>query len=260
MAPQASFAGGRRAPRSAIGQLWSMWSALPGSVRRFAADFAAVFMQEGSRVPARLAWTAVALAVAGIFVIAAWLLACVAVASWLISGHGWQRETALFLVAAVNLLLAVVAIVTAYRWLKAPFFPVTSYELQRLRSAERTAPPAEAHSFGEGTALADSGPEARALMQSETELQSRISQVKRVTPQLLTTPSVIAAALGVGVLLGWVTSKRKRPSVIVASQPPSVPMTRQLLTIGFGQLSSLALAAALREIQRRTGRHDRSAL
>lgn len=259
MAPQASFAGGRRAPRSAIGQLWSMWSALPGSVRRFASDFAAVFMQEGSRVPARLAWTAIALAVAGIFVIAGWLLACVAAASWLVSSHGWQREAALFLVALVNLLLAVVAIITAYRWLKPPFFPVTSYELHRLRSADRNAPPAEARSLDEGTALSDSGPKARALMQSETELQSRISQVKRVTPQLLTTPSVIAAVLGIGVLLGWVTSKRKRQSTLVTAQAPGVPMTRQLLNIGLGQLSSLAFAAALREIQRRTG-HDRSAL
>jgi hypothetical protein len=96
-------------------------------------------------------------------------------------------------------------------------------------------------------------------MQSKTELQSRISQVKRVTPQLLTTPSVIAATLGVGVLLGWVTSKRKQQNTIVAAQAPGVPMTRQLVSIAFGQLSSLALAAALREIQRRTG-HDRSTL
>jgi len=261
MAPQALFASVRRAPRSAIGQLWSMWSALPGSVRRFASDFAAVFMQESSKVPARLAWSAIAFAIAGIFVIAGWLLACVAAASWLVSNYAWQRETALFLIALVNLVLAVVAVVTAYRWLKPPFFPVTSYELQRLRSADRDAPPAAAHSLDEDRVLADSGPEARALMQSETELQSRISQVRRATPQLLTTPSVIAATVGVGMLLGWVTSKRKQQSRVVASQASSVPMGRQLLSIGFGQLSSLALAAAMREIQRRTARHDdRSAL
>jgi hypothetical protein len=236
-----------------------MWSALPGSVRRFVSDFAAVFVQEGSRVPARLAWSTCALAVAGIFAIAGWLLACVAAASWLVNSHDWQREAALFLVALVNLVLAVVAILTAYRWLKPPFFPVTSYELRRLRSVDRNAPPAEARSLDESSALSDSGPKARALMQSEAELQSRISQVKRVTPQLLTTPSVIAATLGVGVLLGWVTSRRKQQNMIVAAQAPGVPMTRQLVNIAFGQLSSLALAAALREIQRRTG-HDRSTL
>jgi hypothetical protein len=236
-----------------------MWSALPGSVRRFVSDFAAVFVQEGSRVPARLAWSACALAVAGIFAIAGWLLACVAAASWLVDSHDWQREAALLLVALVNLVLAVVAILTAYRWLKPPFFPVTSYELHRLRSTDRNAPRAHARSLDESSALSDSGPKARALMQSETELQSRISQVKRVTPQLLTTPSVIAATLGVGVLLGWVTSKRKQQNTIVAAQAPGVPMTRQLVNIAFGQLSSLALAAALREIQHRTG-HDRSAL
>ena len=233
-----------------------MWRALPGSARRFVADFAAVFMQEGRKVPARLAWSAAALAIAGILVTAGWLLLCGAVASWLTNAHGWQRETVLFVLALANLLLAAIAILTAYRWLKPPFFPVTSHELHRLRSFERNAPATPA--LDDDAALSDAGPQARALMQSETELQSRLSQVKRATPQLLTTPSVIAATAGIGVLLGFVTSKRRPQGTLGTAQATRVPMTRQLVNIAFGQLSSLALAAALREIQRRSG-HDRSA-
>jgi hypothetical protein len=94
-------------------------------------------------------------------------------------------------------------------------------------------------------------------MQSESELQARISEVKRTTPQLLTTPSVIGATAGVGMLLGFVTSnKRKRRAASAPAYAANVPFSRQLLNVALGQLSSLALAVALRELQRRTG-HDR---
>jgi MFS family permease len=247
--------GERRAQRPAIAQLLSMWRALPGSVRRFASDFAAVFVQEGRRVSARVTWAALALAVAGILVLAGWLLVCAATVSWAVSAHGWPWERALYLAALLNLLLAVISIVAANRWLKSPFFPVTSYELHRLRSADGHAPPAWKSSF-EGSPISNAGPKERALMRSEAELQARILQVKRVTPQLLTTPSVVAATAGAGLLLGLVTSKRKRQTTVIAGPAANVPATKQLVNVAFGQLSSLALAVALRELQRRAG-HDR---
>jgi MFS family permease len=247
--------GERRAQRPAIAQLLSMWRALPGSVRRFASDFAAVFVQEGRRVSARVTWAALALAVAGILVLAGWLLVCAATVSWAVSAHGWPWERALYLAALLNLLLAVISIVAANRWLKSPFFPVTAYELHRLRSADGHAPP-ERKSFFEGSPMiSNAGPREQALMRSEAELQARILQVKRATPQLLTAPSVIAATAGAGMLLGLVTSKRKRQTTTVSVGPATnVPTTKQLLNVAFGQLSSLALAVALRELQRRAGR------
>jgi hypothetical protein len=232
-----------------------MWAALPGSVRRFASDFASVVAEEGRHVPARLAWTSGALAFAGMLLLAGWLLLCVATASWVAAEYGWQRETALYVVALLNLLLAVICIVAAYRWLKPPFFPVTSYELERLRTINTPRDPAR--SGGNSASLSDVGPKERALMQSESELQARISEVKRTTPQLLTTPSVIGATAGVGMLLGFVTSnKRKRQAASAPAYAANVPFSRQLLNVALGQLSSLALAVALRELQRRTG-HDR---
>jgi hypothetical protein len=231
-----------------------MWAALPGSVRRFASDFASVVAEESRHVPARLAWTSGALVFAGMLLLTGWLLLCVATVSWLAAEYGWQRETALYMVAVLNLLLAVICIVAAYRWLKAPFFPVTSYELGRLRTINTSRDPAR--SSENSASLSDVGPKERALMQSEADLQARISEVKR-TRQLLTTPSVIGATAGVGMLLGFVTSnRRKRQLASAPAHAANVPVSRQLLSVALAQLSSLALAAALRELQRRTG-HDR---
>jgi MFS family permease len=255
--PASLTPGDRRAQRPAIAQLLSMWRALPGSVRRFASDFAAVFVQEGRQVSARMAWAALALAVAGILVLAGWLLVCAATVSWAVSAHGWPWERALYLAALLNLLLAVISIVAANRWLKSPLFPVTSYELRRLRSTDSHAPLAEAATSQNRPPTSSEDPKERALMRSEAELQARILQVKRATPQLLTAPSVIAATAGAGMLLGLVTSKRKRQTTTVSAGPAAnVPATKQLVNVAFGQLSSLALAVALRELQRRAG-HDR---
>ena len=235
-----------------------MWGALPGSMRRFASDFASVVAEEGRHVPARLAWTSGALAFAGMLLLTGWLLLCVATASWMAVEYGWQRETALYVVALLNLFLAAIFIVAAYRWLKPPFFPVTSYEIQRLRTAD--TPFDTARSVGNSPPVSDVGPKERALMQSESELQARISEVRRTTPQLLTAPSVIGATAGVGMLLGLVTSnKRKRQAASVPGYAANVSVSRQLLNVALGQLSSLALAVALRELQRRAD-HDRQRL
>lgn len=249
-------AGTRRVHRTALGQLLALWGALPRTIRRFATDFGAVFAEEGREVPARLAWIAIALVIAGILIIAGWLLLCVATASWLVAAQGWRWEMALYLIALANVLLALIAIIVAYRSLKSPLFPFTSYELHRLRSSDdpqledpRAGVPAEAPA-----ALAHAGPRERALMRSEAELEARLSEVRRVTPQLIATPSVIAAAAGVGLVAGYLT-KRKSRETAATYQAQGVPLGRQLLNVAFGQLSSVAVAAALREIQRRAG-HD----
>jgi hypothetical protein len=241
--------------RPAIAQLVSMWGALPGSIRRFASDLASVVAEEGRHVPARLAWTSGALAFAGMLLLTGWLLLCVATASWIAAEYGWQRETALYMVALLNLFLGIIFVVAAYRWLKPPFFPVTAYEIQRLRTAD--TPLDTARAVGNSPPVSGIGPKERALMQSEAELQARISEVRRTTPQLLTAPSVIGATAGVGMLLGLVTSnKRKRQATSVPAYAANVPVSRQLLNVALVQLSSLALAVALRELQRRAG-HDR---
>lgn len=237
-----------RKGRSALGQLLAMWGALPRVVRRFASDFAAVFAEEGREVPHRLAWIAVPAAIGGVLIVAAWLLLCVATASWLAAAYDWRWEMALYLVALVNVALAMLAVLAAYRALKVPLFPFTTYELHRLRGAEgRGDGDAEA-----GPPLEGAGPKERALMRSEAELEARLSQVRHATPALLATPSVIAATAGVGLCLGLLTAKGKPRGRPV---PPAATVTlpRQLLNIAFGQLSSLAIAAAMREFQRRAG-------
>lgn len=249
-------AGAPRSHRTALGELLAIWGALPRTVRRYASDFAAVFAEEGREVPNRLAWIAIPAIIAGILIVAAWLLLCVATASWIAATYDWRWEMALYLVALVNVVLAVVALAAAYRSVRAPLFPFTTYEFQRLRRDGTTL-------SGEGASaeappLAAAGPRERALMRSEAELEARLSQVKQATPALLTTPSVIAATAGVGLVLGLVTAKRKPRTTVVAAQAAgSVPVTRQLLNVALSQLSSLAVAAALREFQRRAG-HGRS--
>lgn len=242
-----------RAPRShrtALGELLAIWGALPRTVRRYASDFAAVFAEEGREVPNRLAWIAIPATIAGILIVAAWLLLCVATASWIAATYDWRWEMALYLVALVNVALAVVALAAAYRSLKAPLFPFTTYEIQRLRgdgavlSGERTS--------AEPPHVADAGPRERALMRSEAELEARLCEVRQATPRLLTTPSVIAATAAVGLFLGLVTAKRKPRTTVVAAQGAAgVPVTRQLFNVALSQLSGLAVAAALREFQRR---------
>jgi hypothetical protein len=242
-----------RKGRSALGQLLAMWGALPRVVRRFAADFAAVFAEEGREIPHRLAWIAIPAAIGGVLVVAAWLLLCVATASWLAAAYGWRWEMALYLVALVNVALAILAAAAAFRALKAPLFPFTTYELHRLRGGDAGA---GEDALEAGPPLDDAGPKERALLRSEAELEARLSQVRQATPALLATPSVIAATAGLGLCVGLLTAKRKPRG---GSVPPSagVPLPRQLLNIAFGQLSSLAVAAAMREFQRRAG-HGRS--
>jgi MFS family permease len=238
-----------RKGRSALGRLLVMWGALPRVVRRFAADFAAVFAEEGREVPHRLAWIAIPAVIGGALLAAAWLLACVATASWLAATYGWRWEMALYLVALANVVLALIAVAAAYRALKAPLFPFTSYELHRLRSGDARAGDDVLEG---GPPLDHAGPKERALMRSEAELEARLSQVRQATPALLTTPSVIAATAGIGLCFGLLTAKRKA-RVRTGSPPAAVPLSRQLLNIAFGQLSSLAVAAAMREFQRRAG-------
>lgn len=240
-----------RKGRSALGQLLAMWGGLPRVVRRFAGDFAAVFAEEGREIPHRLAWIAIPAAIGGVLIVAAWLLLCVATASWLAAAYGWRWEMALYLVALVNVALAILAAAAAYRALKAPLFPFTTYELHRLRNGDPRANAPEA-----GPPLDHAGPKERALLRSEAELEARLSQVRQATPALLATPSVIAATAGIGMCLGLLTAKRK-PRGGNVPPPAGLPLPRQLLNIAFGQLSSFAVAAALREFQRRAG-HGRS--
>ena len=238
-----------RVDRTGLRQLIALWGVLPRTVRRFAGDFAAVFAEEGRELPARVAWTAVALVIAGILLVAGWLLLCVATASWLAAAHGWRWEMAAYLVALANVLLAVIALIVVYRSLKSPFFPFTSYGLHRLRSDKSGGARPD-----EGVPPLNPGPRERELMRSEAELETRLREARRATPELIATPSVIAAVAGVGFIVGYFT-KRKARSTIVAGEARQVPLARQLANIAFGQLSSLAVAAALRELQRRTG-HD----
>ncbi|MGQ0750739.1 MAG: hypothetical protein ACT4PS_09420 [Betaproteobacteria bacterium] len=238
-----------RRGRSALGQLVAMWGALPRVVRRFASDFAAVFAEEGREVPHRLAWIAIPAAIGGVLIVAAWLLLCVATASWLAAAYDWRWEMALYLVALVNVALAILAAVAAYRAVKAPLFPFTTYELHRLRSGDARA---GEDALEAGPPLDHAGPKERALMRSEAELEARLSQVRHATPALLATPSVIATTAGIGLCLGLLTAKR-RPRTGTLPPPAAAPLPRQLLNIAFGQLSSLAVAAAMREFQRRTG-------
>jgi MFS family permease len=241
-----------RSRRTALGQLLAMWGALPRTARRFAADFAAVFADEGREVPQRLAWIAIPAALGAVLIVAAWLLLCVATASWIAATYGWRWEMALYLVAVVNVLLALIAVIAAYRALKSPLFPFTTYEWHRLRSnGERYSE----KGIVDAPPLAHAGPKERALIRSEAELQARLAQVKQATPELLTTPSVVAATVAVGLILGFATAKRKPRGAVVAV-PAGISLTRQLLNVAIGQLSSLAAAAALREFQRRA-RHER---
>jgi len=254
MPSPASFSGApRRVHRTALGQLLALWGALPRAMRRFAGDFAAVFAEEGREVPRRLAWSAVASAIAGILVVSGWLLACAATASWMVTAYGWRWDMALYVVALANLAPAVIAILAAWHALKTPFFPYTSYELHRLRNNEGRSSPERAGSPAEAPApLADLGPRERALLRSEAELKARLSEVRRVTPRLIATPSVIAATAGAGWVAGYITTRRKSHRKSAAGEGPhNAPLTRQLVNIAFGQLSSLAIAAALREFQRR---------
>lgn len=238
-----------RKGRSALGRLLAMWGALPRVVRRFATDFAAVFVEEGREVPHRLARIAIPIAIGGVLVVAAWLLACVATASWLAAAYGWRWEVALYLVALANVAAALIAVAAAYRALKAPLFPFTTYELHRLRNGDVRA---GEHVLETAPPLDHAGPKERALMRSEAELEARLSQVRQATPALLTTPSVIATTAGIGLCLGLLTAKRKARGRAV-SPPAAVPLSRQLLNVALGQLSSLAMAAAMRELQRRAG-------
>jgi MFS family permease len=235
--------------RSALGRLLAMWGALPRAVRRFASDFAAVFVEEGREIPHRLAWIAIPVAIGGVLIAAAWLLACFATASWLAATYGWRWEMALYAVALANVVLALIAVVTAYRALKAPLFPFTTYELHRLRNGDARA---GEHVPEAVPSLDHAGPKERALVRSEAELEARLLQVRQATPALLTAPSVIAATAGIGLCLGLLTAKRKGRGRTVPA-PAAVPLSRQLLNIAFGQLSSLAVAAAMRELQRRAG-------
>lgn len=253
MSSPGSLHAGGRSRRTALGQLISMWAALPRSIRRFVADFAAVMAEEGRDIPGRLATTAIAVVIAAIVIVCGWLLLCVATAAWLVSAQAWRWEMALYLVAVVNLAIAVIAILATYRGLKSPFFPVTTYELQRLREANHE------HAADEPVpeAVANAGPRERALIRSEADLEARLAEVRRATPLLIATPSVIAATAGVGFALGYISANPRRSRGRTAQTQTRVPLTRQLLNIAFGQLSSLAVAAALREFQRRAG-DDRS--
>lgn len=246
-----------RSHRTALGQLLAMWGALPRSMRRFASDFSAVFAAESRELGTRLAWAAIPAGLAVILIIVAWLLFCVATASWIAATYEWRWEMALYLVTLVNIVLAVIAALLAFRSVKAPFFPFTTYEIHRLRSNGDPLDVTEEHALASAPPMDHAGPKERALMRSEAELEARISQVRNATPHLLTTPSVIATAAGVGLALGYLTGKRKTRQVVVARAGSAhVPLTKQLINVAFGQLSSLAVAAALREFQRRAG-HER---
>lgn len=247
-------AGRQRVRRTALGRLFALWAALPRAVRRYATDFAAVAADEGREIPGRLAAASIGFAVALVLVVAGWLLLCAGIAAWLVAAHAWPWEMALFLVAAANIVLAIIAALIAYRSLKTPFFPYTAYELERLRQGDLARPP-EAADAGILATLGDPSPRERALLRSEAELEARLTEVKRVTPQLITTPSVIAAVAGVGLVAGYLTSKGKSRARREAIHATHVPFTRQLLNIAFGQLSSLAVAVAMREVQRRTGHY-----
>lgn len=253
MGPGASEGAKSHAHRSAIAQLVAIWGALPRSFRRFASDFAAVAVQEGSEVPGRLARTTVSFAIAGIFIVTVWLLLCLAAVAWTVSAYGWEWQSALGLVALLNLLFAAIAAVAGYHWLKAPFFPITSYELHRLREFDSSAPPAGADAIRNRRPSFDVGPKEEALLQSEAELEAQISLAKRATPHLLTRPQVIASTAAVGLVLGLITSSGKRR--VYASDTAKRSMTTQLLTVALGQLSSLAVAAAMREFERRREQH-----
>src|SRR5688572_25760936 len=111
-----------------------MWGALPRTARRFASDFSAVFAAETRELGSRLAWAAIPAGLAIVLIVAAWLLLCVATASWIAATYGWRWEMALYLVALVNIVLAVVAAMLAFRSLKVPMFPFTTYEIHRLRN------------------------------------------------------------------------------------------------------------------------------
>lgn len=257
MSSPASLNAGARGRRTALGQLLSMWAALPRSIRRFVADFAAVMAEEGREVPGRLAATAVALVIAAIVIVCGWLLLCIATAAWLVSAQAWRWEMALYVIAVVNLAIAAIAILAAFRALKSPFFPVTTYELHRLREAnhEHAADQADREPVPE--AVANAGPRERALIRSEADLAARLAEVRRATPLLIATPSVIAATAGVGFAVGFITAKPRARRGGTAQPQIPVPFTRQLLNLAFGQLSSLAVAAALRQFQRGAG-DDRS--
>jgi MFS family permease len=248
-----------RSHRTALGQLFAIWGALPRTVRRYASDFSAVFAAETRQLGSRVAWAAIPAVLALILVVAGWLLLCVATASWIAATYQWRWEMALYLVALVNIVLAVIAALLAFRSLKAPSFPFTTYQIQRLRSNDEPLNVADETVLGNTPSLDHAGPKERALMRSEAELEARISQVKNATPQLLTTPSVIAATAGVGLAFGFLTGKRKTRQVVVArTGTANAPLARQLINVAIGQLSSLAVHAALREFQRRAlrGRHD----
>jgi len=243
----------RRAHRTALGQLLAIWATLPRAVRRYAHDLGAVAAEEGREIPRRLGTAAIGFALAGILVVSGWILLCAATASWLATAQDWRWDKALYLVAAVNVALALIAGLLAYRALKTPFFPYTSYEFERLRHGELT----HAHETAKASApRVEPGPRERELLRSEAELEARLTEARRVTPQLIATPSVIAAVAGIGLVAGFATAGRRRSRARrSASDTAHVPLARQLLDIAFGQLSSLAVAAALREFQRRAG-HD----
>ena len=81
-----------RSHRTALGQLFAMWGALPRTARRFASDFSAVFAAETRELGSRLAWAAIPAGLAIVLIVAAWLLLCVATASWIAATYGWRQE------------------------------------------------------------------------------------------------------------------------------------------------------------------------
>lgn len=247
-------AGGRPAHRTALGRLFAIWAALPRAVRSYARDFAAVAAGEGREVPGRLTAAAIGMIVAAVLAVSAWLLLCAGTAAWLVAAQDWRWETALYAVALANVVLGLSAGLLAYRSLKTPFFPYTSYEIDRLRHGDLARPPEGAPTEALA-ALRDPGPRERALLRSEAELEARLTEVRYATPQLIATPSVIAAVAGAGLVVGLLTSQGKSRAHREPMHAAHVPLTRQLLNIAFGQLSSLAVAAAMREFQRRAGHH-----
>lgn len=240
----------RRVHRTALGQLLAIWAALPRAVRRYAQDLGAVAAEEGREIPGRLVTAGIGFTIALILVVAGWIVLCAAAASSLVQALDWRWDMALYVVTAVNVALALIAGLVAYRALKTPFFPYTSHEFERLRHGELT----HAHGATPAPAVAP-GPRERELLRSEAELEARITEVRHATPQLIARPSVIATVAGVGLLAGLATARSRTRARRAATANAQTPLSRQLLNLAFGQLSSLAVAAALREFQRRAGHH-----
>src|SRR3954465_12909555 len=168
------------------------------SVRDAATDFIELFAVEGRIASLTLVRLIVLGITAGIFCVIAWLFLCLAAVSALVSALDWEWSYALLLLAVVHIAVAGAMIMFARKAAANAFFPAILSHVRRNSRHERHPKPH--HDLAElekEREICD-----QALTHATFEAAERVAESKRALRTTLTSPTVVAGAVGLGAALG----------------------------------------------------------